>query len=91
MRSDLGGLDQLTRTVDNLIMARQEEQIEFPLLVPIGDMLWKFNDSGDPKPFANCTKEELLKVVESLIGHVRNLDDRLKIQEFSKQALCQLL
>ena len=91
MRGDLGAADPLFRSISNRISALEEDVIIVPKAVKIDDLLWKFRNSEDPKPILLCEKEELLEVVQGLLAHIRELDDKLVVQEHSKQALLSLI
>lgn len=91
MRGNLGGADPLFRAISNRISGLEKDEVVVPKLVSIDDMLWKFAGSEDPKPFSNCSKEELLQVVKTLLGHIQEQNDALAIQEHSKQALLSLM
>jgi hypothetical protein len=53
-------------------------------------VLWKFKDSFEPKPFKNCSKEELLEVVKSLTQHIQSLEGQINVLKHAQQAMISL-
>ena len=91
MRGNLTGLDALSRVLDNMIMARQEQEIVVPALASFDDMLWKFDDDKEPKSFWNCEKAELVSVVRELLEEIKELNNQLNVERHAKQAVIGLL
>ena len=89
-RGTWGELDRLTQCIDNLIMGREDEDIIIPQLINFEQMLWKFKDSFEPKPFKNCSKEELLEVVKSLTQHIQSLEGQINVLKHAQQAMISL-
>ena len=81
MRGELEGADRLHKVLRNTIWGSEKNEILIPKAVHLDDMLWKFRGEEDPKAIPNCNREELLEVVKGLLDHVRELDDKLVVQE----------
>jgi hypothetical protein len=89
-RGSMGQLDRLTRCIDNMILGLEPEEVSIPQLIRFDQMLWKFKDSVEPKPFANCDKDELLEVVKSLTSHIQELEGEINVLKHAQQALALL-
>jgi len=91
MRGAWGGANPLEKALSNLVSGQEPDTIDIPFHASLYDMRWKFKGSEDSKPLLDCTKDELIEVVEALINHIQSMQNTVAIQGHREGALLELL